>query len=424
MSKKNKNNKKKNIKNNIKKYINKIKKSKTKFTLSEMLSITVIAILIGILIGSSTAYSGDSITVTKIPEDLEEFITTYNNIKENYYDKVKEDKLIDSAIKGMVDSLEDPYTEYLQNNDSKTFNESVDGEYVGIGATVSYDGTTFTITEMFNNSPAKKAGLEVGDQLIEVSGKKTSDLDLEKVSDLIKGKSGSKVKIKVLRKEEEKEYTLKRSKITVPSVISEIFEKEDKKIGYISIDIFSSNTDKQFKKELKKLEKKKIDSLIIDVRSNPGGHLVQVTNILELFAKKNKVLYRIEKKGSVKKIKDSTKESRNYDIAVLINGASASASEILASTLRDVNGAILIGKTTYGKGTVQNAYQLSTGATLKYTTQKWLTSKGKLIDGKGITPHYEVDLDEKYYNEPITDNDNQLQKAIELLTEEKEEKSK
>lgn len=417
-----KNNKKK--KNTIKKYIKKIKSSKAKFSLSEMMTIAMISILVGILMGSSTVYNSESITVTRIPEDLEEFITTYNNINENYFDNIKKEDLINAAIKGMINSLDDPYTEYLENEASTNFNESVDGEYVGIGATVSYDGNNFKITEIFEDSPSKKAGLEVGDQIIEIAGKKVSNLDLEDVSKLIKGKSGTKITIKILRGEREKEYKVKRSKISISSVNTDIIKEDNKKIGYIYIDIFSANTDEEFKKELKKLEKEEIDSLIIDVRNNPGGHLTQVTNILELFIKKDKVLYRIEKQGSTKKIKDTTKESRKYDIVVLINNASASASEILATTLKEVNGATLVGKTTYGKGTVQNAYQLSNGSTLKYTTQKWLTSKGIWINEKGIIPDYDVDLDEEYNKDPITEKDNQLKKAIELLTNEKEENSK
>lgn len=410
--------------NKFKKYIKMIKKSKSKFNLSETLTIMVVSILVGILIGSSMTYGGDSITISRIPEDLEELIATYNDISLNYYDKIDNKELINSAIKGMVDSLDDPYSQYMENETSETFNETVDGEYSGIGATVSYDGKNIIIEAMYNNSPSKKAGLAVGDKIIEVDGKKTEKLTLSQTSKLIKGKDGTIVTIKVLRGDEEKTYKVKRSKISIPSVISKVIEKNNKKIGYISIDIFASNTDKQFEKQLKSLEKKKIDSLIIDVRSNPGGHLLQVTNMIELFTKKNSVIYQIEKKGKTKKIKDKTKEHRNYDIVVLINHSSASASEVFSSTLKDVYKAKLVGKTTYGKGTVQSSYQLENGSTLKYTTQKWLTSKGKWINEKGVTPDYDVDLDDKYYEKPSEENDNQLQKAVEILSKKEEEKSK
>lgn len=408
--------KKKKKKYSFKKIIKNINSNKSKFNLSEVLTIMIISILIGFLLGSSISYSGDNITVTKVSEDLEELIYTYNDIYNNYYNKVDKDDLINSAIKGMIDYLDDPYSEFLDNEESTIFNESVDGEYVGIGAVVSYDGEYATISSMFTNSPSKKAGMEVGDKLVEIDGKKIIGLNSNEISNLIKGKVGSKIVIKVLRGDEEKEFTLKREKISVPSVTSKVIKSNNKNIGYIAIDIFSANTDKQFESELKKLEKKKIDSLIIDVRSNPGGHLLEVTNILDLFMKKNQVLYRVEKKNISKKIKDKTRASRTYPIVVLINNSSASASEILASSLKEVYGAKLVGEKSYGKGTVQSAYQLSDGTTLKYTTQKWLTSKGVWINEKGIKPDYEEVLGEEYYNNPNDENDNQLQKAIEILS--------
>lgn len=422
MMTKKKNNKKR--QNKFKKYFKKIKNSKTKFSLSEMLTITIISILIGVLLGSSMLYHSENITVSKVPEELEEFITTYTNISENYYDQVNKNDLLNAAIKGMINFLDDPYSEFLENEDSITFNENVDGEYVGIGATVSDDGNSFKIEEIVKNSPAEKAGLKVGDQIIEVADKKVNDLDLKDISKLIKGKSGTKVNIKIIRDEEEKNFTIERAKIDITSVTSKVIKKDNQKIGYIAIEIFSSKTDKEFKGTLEELESKKIDSLVIDVRNNPGGHLLQVTNILELFMPKDKVLYQIEKKQVIKKVKDTTKESRKYDVVVLINNSSASASEILASSLKESYHAKLVGLTSYGKGTVQNAYELSNGSTLKYTTQKWLTAKGDWINGKGVIPDYEVSLDDEYYKNPTDEKDNQLQKAIEILINKEEEKTK
>ena len=165
----------------------------------------------------------------------------------------------------------------------------------------------------------------------------------------------------------------------------------------------------------------KIDSLIIDVRDNPGGHLTQATDIIELFLKKGKILYQIEQKGKNQKMYDQTSEHRKYKVVVLINHSSASASEILSSSLKESYQAILVGEATYGKGTVQKAYQLSSGNTIKYTTQKWLTAKGKWINEKGVSPDYEVSLNEEYIKNPVLENDNQLNKALEILIE-KEDK--
>ena len=408
----------------IKNKIKQIKSSKLKFNFSEMLTIMIISVLIGLLIGCSIVYENESVTVIKVPEELEEFISTYNNISNEYYKNVDNDDLINSAIKGMIDFLDDPYSEFLENEESVNFNDSVNGEYVGIGVTVSYDGTYARVSSMYNNSPAKKVGMEIGDVLIEIDGTNVEKMGLSEISKLIKGKSGTEITIKVLRNNLEREFNLIRSKIAVPSVTSKTIEKNNQKIGYIIIDIFSSNTYKQFSSELKKLENKKISSLIIDVRNNPGGHLSQVTNILELFNKKGNVLYQIEKKGTTKNIKDQTSERRKYNIAILVNKSSASASELLASSLKETYGAKLIGVTTYGKGTVQSAYQLSNGSTLKYTTQKWLTPKGNWINEKGVIPDYEEQLDENYYENPSEENDNQLQRALDILTNKEEEKTK
>lgn len=407
-------------KKRINKLIKDIKSSKSKFTLSETLTIMIVSILVGILIGSSITYGGDNITITRIPENLEELISTYNDITINYYDKVDKKELINAAINGMIESLDDPYSDFMVDQESTTFNETIDGEYAGIGATVSFDGNNAIIESMYKKSPSKQAGMKVGDKIIAVDGKSTEKMNLEDITKLIRGKVNTTVNIKVLRGEKEIELKVKRKKIAIPSVNSRIIEKDGKKIGYISISVFASNTDKQFEEELQSLEKKKIDSLIIDVRSNPGGHLLQVTNVIELFTEKNKVIYQISKKGAIKKVKDKTKESRDYDIVVLVNRSSASAAEVLSSALKYSYGAKLVGNTTYGKGTVQSSYKLSNGATLKYTTQKWLTAKGKWINNKGVKPDYEIDLDKKYYEDPKDENDSQLQKALEALTDKEE----
>ncbi len=390
--------------------------SKQTFKLSEVLIIVIISILIGILFGSSITYEKENVVVTDIPEELEEFVTTYENIYQNYYKKVKKEDLINAAYEGMVNSLDDPYAAYMGKDDSESFNQTVNGEYVGIGAAVEYKEENAKISTIYKNSPAQKAGLEVGDQLLTIDGQYVKGKTLSQITKLIKGKENTKVSIKISRDGNEKTYEMKRAKVSVPSVSSKIIDKNDKKVGYISIDVFSSTTYKQFKKEYNSLVNKKIDSLIIDVRNNPGGQLDDVKEILQLLEKRDKVLYQIQTKNIKNKVYDGTKSYCNYKISILINKGSASASEILATSLKENNKAILVGKTTYGKGTVQKAYSLSSGATLKYTTQKWLTPKGNWINEKGIAPDEEVDLSDEYKENPSDDTDNQLQKAIEVLT--------
>ena len=390
--------------------------SKQTFKFSEVLIIVIISILVGILFGSSITYEKENVVVTNIPEELEEFVTTYENIYQNYYKKVKKEDLISAAYEGMVNSLDDPYAAYMEKEDSESFNQTVNGEYVGIGAAVEYKEENAKISTVYKNSPAQKAGLEAGDQLVAIDGQDVKGKTLSQITKMIKGKENTKVSIKISRDGNEKNYEVKRSKFAVPSVSSKIIKKNDKKIGYISIDIFSSTTYSQFKKEYDSLIKKKIDSLIIDVRNNPGGQLDDVKEILQLLEKKDKVLYQIQTKNIKNKIYDGTKDYCKYQIAILINKNSASASEILATSLKENNNAILVGKTTYGKGTVQKAYSLSSGATLKYTTQKWLTPNGNWINEKGIAPDEEINLSDEYNVNPSDDTDNQLQKAIEVLT--------
>ena len=193
-------------------------------------------------------------------------------------------------------------------------------------------------------------------------------------------------------------------------------EKNDKKIGYIGISIFSSVSPKQFKNKLEDLESENIDGLVIDVRNNNGGYLTAVTDIVSCLLPKGKVIYQVQRNDEKNVTKDKTSTSREYPIAILVNGYSASASEILAASIKESYGGFVVGTKTYGKGTVQQVKQLSDGSMIKYTVENWLTPDGNWIDGKGIEPTNVVELDNNYYNNPIFDNDNQLQEALVLVS--------
>lgn len=387
---------------------------KSGFNTLEVLIIVVISIAFGVVVGCSLSIFRENYQNMNLSEPVKEMIAVYQNILDTYYKDVDGNDLSDAAINGMISSLDDPYSVYMDEDDSDVFNTTVDGSYVGIGVTVvASDTSDFIVIEVLDNSPAQKAGIEVGDVITEIDSKSVIGLTLDDISSLIKGKSGSKIKLTLLRGEDTLTKTVTRGNVELVSVVS---KKYDNNIGYIYIQNFAANTYQQFKKELNKLEKQGITSLIIDVRSNPGGHLNQTKDILELFMDKNKVLYQVEFKEDKEKIKDETKASRDYPVVVLINSSSASASEILAASFQDsYSQATLVGETTYGKGTVQQAYSLTDGSSLKYTTERWLTPKGKWIDGKGVSPDYEVSLSDDYLNNPIEDNDSQLQKALKLL---------
>ena len=339
-----------------------------------------------------------------LPSNLNDAIT--NQVKS------KEASLIISKLQ----NINNPYIFVMDENGTETFNETIDGEYVGIGVTVNIKEDCLEVLEVRDESTAKDAGIKTGDKIIEIDGKSVKKKTSQEISGLIKGNTNTKVKLKILRDDKELEFNIKRKSVEISSVESKVIEKDSKKTGYIYINVFASNTYKQFKNNLEKLEDNKIDSLIIDVRNNPGGHLNQVTKILELFLDKKKVLYQIKTKNNVTKVHSTTSEKRNYKIAVLINKSSASASEILASAIKESYKGTIVGITSLGKGTVQKSYELANGTSLKYTTEEWLTPKGNSINKKGIVPDEKVELSDDYYNNQTDENDNQLQKALEIVT--------
>lgn len=390
--------------------------SKSMFSISEVVVVIIISILFGGIIGSSITLSRTNKSNGKSSSELSDFVVAYNNIVSDYYDKVDKDKLINSAIEGMINSLGDPYSTFMDSKTSEEFNTTVSGQYKGIGATISLIDDKITVVDMFKDSPAAKADLKVGDVILSVNDKAVDGMELDEVVKLIK--KNKKATLKIDRNNEEKTISIDISHVEIPSVSSNIINKGDKKIGVVTVSVFAANTYNQFKKELEKIEKKSIDSLIIDVRSNPGGHLDQVTKVLSLFMDKKKVLYQVKENNKKTKFYALNNEQRSYKIAVLINSSSASASEILTAAMKESYGAIVVGKKSYGKGTVQKEYSLSNGASIKYTTEEWLTPNGKSINGKGITPDFDVDIGSEYYNSYSVDDDNQLQTAInKLLTD-------
>lgn len=352
-----------------------------------------------------------------VSKDLDKFIDAYYTIVDNYYGDLNKDDLVNSAIEGMVNSVGDAYTNYSDSDTTTSFLETVEGTYEGIGCTIAQKQTgEIVIIDMFDDGPSAKAGLMLNDIIlkvddIEAEGKTTTEL-----SDYIKNTKNKNIKITVLRNNEEKEITVVRDKVEVPTVTGEILEKNNKKIGYINISIFSSITDKQFITELEKLQKENIEGLVIDVRGNGGGYLSSVTNILNKILEKDKVIYQLESKDKVEKKKDTTKECLNIPIAVLTNTGSASASEILASAIKESYGGYVVGTNTYGKGTVQQTSQLPDGSMIKYTVQNWLTPNGNWLNEVGLEPTDYVEQSNEYYDNPTNDNDSQLQKALELLT--------
>lgn len=388
----------------------------SKFSIFEVIIVTFISIIFGIIVGYILTYTSTPIKAIKSDPNLEEIISTYNTLKNNYYDDVDDVSLADNAIKGMVSSLNDSYSTFMDNKTTESFNESVDGYFVGIGVTIMYSDGYNQIIKVDESGPGDKAGLKVNDIILSVDGNSVKGVYGEELTSLIKGKSGSKVKIMIKRGNTTKTVTVKRDIIEIENVTSHLLEENGKKIGYINVTVFASNTFKQFKKNLSRMEKKNAEALIIDLRDNPGGHLSQTRDILSMFFDKKTVLYELQNKNKVSKVYSSSNDTRNYPIVILVNGNSASASEVMASCFNDnYKNATIVGTKTYGKGTVQQTVKLSSGTSFKYTTEKWLTSKGKSVDGVGINPDINIELDQSYYSNPTYENDSQVKKAVEIL---------
>ena len=392
--------------------------AKNKFNTLEVIIIMIITIICTTTIVIKVSYSINN-TKEKIVADAEllEFKDTYNSIIKEYYDDVDKNELISSAIEGMLDFLDDPYSMYLNQEETSVYTEELEGEYVGIGTEVSLrtDGKVVVKT-VFENSPAEKYGIKIDDVIIKVSGVSLEGKTITEVSKMIKGKEGTEVELTINRGKEKLNIKVKRGKVELTSVESKIFRSNDKLIGYINVDVFASNAYNQFAKLEKELENQGIESLIIDLRWNTGGYLSSAHSIAELFLKKGDIMYQLDTKGKIEKVKSESEQKIKCKTVVLVNEATASASEILTGALKENINAEIIGVKTYGKGKVQKTRMLSTGAMVKYTTQNWLTPTGEQIDGKGIEPTIKVELSDKYYEKAIEENDNQLKKAIEVLS--------
>jgi carboxyl-terminal processing protease len=337
-------------------------------------------------------------------EDLEKIEQAYELIKSRYVEKVEDKKLIEGAIQGMIETLNDPYSVYMDEETAHQFNESLDSSFEGIGAEVSMVDGKVTIVAPFKNSPAEKAGLKPNDQIIKVNGESIEGLDLYEAVLKIRGKKGTAVVLDVIRPgvKEVMKVKVVRDEIPIETVYEAVKTYEGKKVGYLEVTSFSENTAQDFKEKLEKLEDQQIDGLIIDVRGNPGGYLQSVEEILKEFIPKDKPYVQIqERNGNKQRFFSNLTEKKDYPIAVLIDKGSASASEILASAMKEAGGYKLVGETTFGKGTVQQAVPMGDGSNIKLTLYKWLTPEGNWIHKKGVKPDVSVKQPKYFYANPI-----------------------
>ena len=392
--------------------------NKKQFNLSEVIVLIIITLIIGLILGVSifkVLYDDKGKDYSK-DAYLSKLVDNYNYIIDNYYGELDKDKLVDSAISGMLESIDDPYTTYIDSSDSNSFNTTLEGSFQGIGVEIINDSDgNIVVYRVLDDSPASRAGILDNDIMKSINGQSLEGVSTSDFVSMVRNSEDSSFDIVVLRDNQEVSLKVNRELVTLKSVESEIIKKNGKNVGYIYMSVFANNSYSQFKAELESLEKDGIDGLIIDVRSNTGGHLTAAENIISLFLDSSHVIYQTEDKNGVVKAYSHGSVTRDYPVVVLTNEASASASEILAAAMSEEYGAKLVGKNTYGKGTVQELKTLPDGEQYKFTTKKWLTPNGTWINETGLSVDVEVEFNKDYYDNPVHDNDVQLQTAIETL---------
>ena len=314
-------------------------------------------------------------------------------VKDDFYQKTSDEKLVDGAIKGMFSGLDDKYSQYYTKAEFEKLKEQTSGSFVGIGVYISptSDDDHITIIAPIAGSPAEKSGIKAGDKILKVDGKVVSAQNSDEAITMIKGKKGTEVELTIKRSEQILDVNVKRDEIVSKTVEGKVL---DDNIGYIKITSFSEHTNKEFEKTLNTLKKSDIKGLVIDLRDNPGGLLNVCKDIADSLIGEGTIVYTKDNKGNTEYLK-SDKEKLGLPIAVLTNEGSASASEILTGAIIDNKAGISVGTTTFGKGLVQSVRELKDGTGYKLTTAQYFTPSGEYINGKGIKPTIEEKDEEK-----------------------------
>ena len=396
------------------------KGSKKRGCLKQVARIFVVLIVIGMSFYAgrvsavpSTGF-GTGLNNRKILQKLS-FLEAYTG--KYYLNKIDSDNVEQNIYKGFAKGLNDPYAEYYTKSEYKQLTEEDSGEYEGIGISVVKDTDTgyAEIASVFKDQPAYKAGLKTGDLITAVNKKSTVDMDLQDVVSEIKNKDNKTVVLTIYRDKQSKDYTVKKSSVQLDSVS---YKMKDNKTGYIAVSQFLENTGDQFNNAVNDLEKQGMTSLIIDLRDNGGGLLNTCTDMLSRLVEKDKLLvYTKDKEGNKEEFKSDSAKTVDIPMVILVNGNTASASEIMTGCLKDYGKATVVGTKTYGKGIVQSIMPLPDGSAVKFTVANYYTPNGINIHKKGIEPDVEVKISDEQWKKAQTDEkaDTQLKKAMEIL---------
>ncbi len=338
--------------------------------------------------------------------NLMRFITAYRFIETKYVNDTDDVKLIDGAIDGMVKSLNDPHSNYLSPKMYKTLMEQTEGSFAGIGVVMGIDNEQkIHIVGIMENSPGQKAGLQEGDEILAVDGVPVTQMAFDEVAAHVRGQAGTDVVLTIMRDNANQDITITRDNIKLKTVGHKML---DNNIGYIQIVSFSEDTANEFNEAYNDLKNQGMKALVLDLRNNPGGLLTTCVEIAKKLVPKGEIVSIVDKQGN-KETYSSSLEVPEYPLVVLINKNSASASEILSGAIQDTKAGTIIGNTSYGKGSVQTILPMFEDDAVKLTIAKYYTPSGRSIDGTGITPDIEINLDEN------ATSDTQLDKALEVL---------